>query len=605
MTKKLLAIFFAFYLLFSFIKNASVVQAQANQASSAQSAQLWRCLQATSPTVQRDKPPPPMADITVSGKGFISFQDIFIVMCVPPFKGATTGYKCSTGNANSDRLIFGSDLTGTISPSSIQLPPGTEPPNPVQASGDTIYAVLRMFNPKGHLTYAFFGVTISEPKVIPGQGSTIQYGTFEFQQDPQVQGGCKSIRWDPFGRVFDSQSLEPISNVRVTLLNKDKLFADMPGLTNPEITEADGVYNFFVDIKGKDPETFYVVPLKSTHTFTASPNLNPNYNKAYYDIYKPDEPIIEAPGVPEHRDIPLDPGLNPPFRSNPVSMTAAAVRLGRYTRYEGTVSHPLSIITLIGKNSLTEVARTNADREGYWTILVPNDNVPQNESLKLQIIKVDITTLSHNSPSNSFGQKFRQIFSTLFQRVLAKTSKVVSAQPLTSNEDLEFQPILSYIEGFAKDKDGNIIPNATVNVKLEMSDGVYFQTTADENGFFIIAPERLPIFNYYLEFVPPNSAVGIKTSTVDFATDNEEHLTANNTNLMAATKNGESLIPTAPPSEPPPAEVTNADNSKPSFFAGNNFNLILTVVALVVLLGVAGGVLMYIRKKKSETDDLL
>jgi len=138
-----------------------------------------------------------------------------------------------------------------------------------------------------------------------------------------------------------------------------------------------------------------------------------------------------------------------------------------------------------------------------------------------------------------------------------------------------------------------------------MSDGTYYQTSADEKGYFSIAPENLPIFTYYLEFLPPNSATVIKVNPTDFAQDNQDYLESNNINLMAATKNGESLIPTAPPSEPPPAEVTNADNSKPSFFAGNNFNLILTVVALVVLLGVAGGVLMYIRKKKSETDDLL
>src|SRR3990172_2231190 len=366
MIKKLfLTIFVFLFFLFISNKNAGTVQAQANTASSAQ---LWRCLQAS--TVNEQTPrPPKTVDLNLTGKGFPSFQDTYIVLCIPPPKNSgRTSYKCSTGSPESDKFIFGSDLPLSLSPVALEIPPGSSPPLPIQAAGDTIQTIVRMLIPQGHVSYAYFGVTVSEPKVIPGQGSTIQYGTFEFQQDPKVQG-CVSIRWDPFGRVFDSQSLEPISNVTVTLLDKNKIFADMPGLSNPEITEADGIYNFFVDIKGKDPETFYVSPFKSTHTFTATPNLNPNYNKAYYDIYKPGDPIVEAPGVPEHRDIPLDPGTNPPFRSDPVSMTAAAVRLGRYTRYEGTVSHPLSIITLIGKNSLTEVARTNADREGYWTIL--------------------------------------------------------------------------------------------------------------------------------------------------------------------------------------------------------------------------------------------
>lgn len=595
MVKKLFStVFIIFFILFFFNVLTVSVEGQTNTGPSPQ---LWRCLKAEQ-VGGRTTVPPPEVDVTLTGAGFPSLQDIHIVLCVPQVtltNAPATNYKCTTGNSEFDRLIFGSDLTGTISPLTFEVPKGTRPPQTLQSVGDKIDTVVHMSHAAGHVNYAYFGVTVNEPQLLPGQGNTIQYGTFKFQQDPS---GCLSIRWDPFGRVFDSQSLEPISGARVTLLDKNKQFATLPGLRNPETTEADGIYNFYVDIPGnKDPLTFYLNPAATNHTITADPNMHPNFDKAYYDIYKPDEPIVEAPGKPEHRDVPLDPGTNPPFRSTPVDMAKASVRLGGWMRYEGFVSHPLAKVILVGANSQIEVARTDADKDGFWTVMVPNSEVPQNEKLKTKIIKTDITALTGKIPNKFISRISENIFSII--------GKNVSAQPIDSaGGGADFDPILSYVEGFAKDQNGNIIPNAIVKVKLEMSKGLYYQTTADENGFFTIPAEKLPIFDYYLEFSPVNGSVVVKNTPLEFVQNNEDHLTANNVNLMAATKNGESLIPTVPVTEAPHSNITPIVQ-KPSLFAGNNLSLIFTVIALVVLIGIAGGVLIYIKKKKQETNDLL
>ena len=308
MTKKLVAIILAFLTLL-FISNrlTTIVQGQDIEqlnTDTGQSSQLWRCLQAEQVGGQTPRPPPEV-DLIVTGAGFPALRDVYIVFCAPIVTiggEAPSNYKCTTGNKESDKIVFGTDLTGTVAPLTFEVPKGTTPPQAVQAVGDKIDLTIRLNHAEGHVSYAFFGVSINEPTFTPGEASTIQYSTFEFQQDPT---GCTSMRWDPYGRVFDTQSLEPITGVSVTLLDKNKQVAVIPGIRNPEITERDGVYNFFVNIPEGQTETFYLRPVALpplTHTFSATPNLHPNYIKAYYDIYKPDDPIIEAAGFPEHRD---------------------------------------------------------------------------------------------------------------------------------------------------------------------------------------------------------------------------------------------------------------------------------------------------------------
>lgn len=600
MTKKIISALFVLISLY-FISNKFAVPVQA-QADQAPAAQMWRCLKAQQ-TGGRTRVPPPEVDMILTGFGYPSLHDIYIVLCAAPTAdraGQARNYNCTTGNKDYDRLIFGSNLTNSIAPLAFEVPKGSNPNQVIQTTFGKVDVLSHVSNARGHRNYAFFGVTIDEPTITAtDSASSIQYATFRFAQDPM---NCISIRWDPFGRVFDSQSLEPIRGVNVSLLDKNKQLVIQRGLANPQRTETDGVFNFFVAIKQGGQKLFYLnpVPLPPlTHIFTDAPNLHPNYSKAYYDIYKPDEQILETAGDPEHRDVPLDSGSNPPFTSNPVSMTKASVKIGKFTRYEGTISHPLSIVTLVGKNSGKEIARVNADRNGDWEILIPNKNIPQNEALKIVIIKVDITTLVNKPKNNSLAGSVYQFL----LRLIGNPFKVSAQVTGTTGSNDEFQPISTYLEGYVHDKNGEIIPNAIVKIKLEMSDGIYYQTAADENGYFSIAPENLPIFTYYLEFLPPNSATVIKVDPADFAQDNQDYLDSNNIDLMAATKNGQSLIPTSPVKPTPVATETQAsDNNK---FAGNNLNVILTVVMLVVLLGVVGGILLYIKKKETQSDNLL
>ncbi|OGK13884.1 hypothetical protein A3B40_05500 [Candidatus Roizmanbacteria bacterium RIFCSPLOWO2_01_FULL_37_16] len=605
MTRKILKLVFG--IIFCLIisnKFTSTVQGQ-TPTPAGPAGQKWRCLKSEQ-VGGRTAVPPPEVDVNLTGAGFPSLHDIFVVLCVPPVMtgGQTpTNYKCTTGNSEYDRLVFNSDRSKSILPLTMELPKGSSPPQKIQAAGGNLDLIAHLSEAQGHVSYAFFGVTINEPSLVSGQrADTIQYATFQFEQNPAQ---CVSIRWDPYGRVFDSQSLEPMRGVMVRLLNAKKSLVIQKGLLNPQRTEADGQFNFFVAIKPGGQRTFYIDPVPAkTHTFTDAPNLHPNYVKVYSDLYKPNEPIIEAAGIPEHRDIPLDPGTNPPYRSKPVLMAMASLNLGNVTKFEGLISHPFSWVSLVGKITGGEISRVRADKFGAWEILLPNSVIPQNEALKVRITKVDLTTLSQKSPNKTFSKSVYQFLLRAIRGVFDSVSSKVSAQEeAPTDTDGEFQPILTYVEGFARDQDGNVLPFATVNVKLEMSDNLYYQTTADENGFFSILPQNLPIFVYYLEFESPDLVRPVKMTTEEFSQKNEEHLRENNVNLMEATKNGQSLLPTTPPS--PASETVSPTPSAKPLFANDQQSFIIIILTLVVLLGVAGGVLIYIRKKQLQNSDLL
>ncbi|MBI4009051.1 carboxypeptidase regulatory-like domain-containing protein, partial [Candidatus Roizmanbacteria bacterium] len=377
----------------------------------------------------------------------------------------------------------------------------------------------------------------------------------------------------------------------------NKLLVILKGLLNPQKTEVDGQFNFSVAIKPGTTRTFYLDPIPLaplTHTFTATPNLHPNYSKAYSDLYKPDEAIVEAAGIPEHRDIPLDPGGGAPFRSTPEVITIDSVNFGSQTRYEGTISHPLSIVTLVGKNS-QEVARATADKNGAWEIVLDNAKIPQDSSLQVNIIKVDITTLASKSKNTNLAA-FKNFVTKFLQNV-----GFLNGQVLAQDTTAEFQPILSYVEGYAYDSSGQVIPNAIVKIKLEMSDSVYYQTNADEKGFFTLLSRNLPILTYYLEFTHPVSGKSTVMSTSEFVQKNQSYLAENNVNLMTASKNGQSVNPTIPVTN---TQSQNLAPTVPVASTNSQLNLILTLVVLVVILGVAGGVLLYIKKKETQPTNL-
>lgn len=219
---------------------------------------------------------------------------------------------------------------------------------------------------------------------------------FELFQSNQ---NCVGIPWDPFGRVFDAVSLEPISNVQVSLFqNKSKQLVSIPD--NPTITDDRGVYNIFVE--QEDDYYLSVVP-PATHLFTQEFTLHPNYSKVYSNVYKLGEVFHEAPLpeiIPENfdfssyeHDIPLKP-KGDPYKGAIAEVfdnSLIQVDLGNLVNYSGRVTFPLAEICLVGQTAGT-IDCINADRYGSFSLSIDKLLVPQ-EFLEIKVNKVDLTKL--------------------------------------------------------------------------------------------------------------------------------------------------------------------------------------------------------------------
>ena len=355
---------------------------------------------------------------------------------------------------------------------------------------------------------------------ITGAANSQQQGTTQFIkpifEDTNTTDKCINISWDPYGRVFDSQSLEPIPSIKVSLLssiNPDNFVTVISG--NPVTTKADGVFNFLIN-----PGTYYlkVNNFPNTHTFSANPVLNNKYGQIYRlgingesSIYKPDSPINEiidtpeeaAKGKPdmEERDIALDPGKNKPYTAPITHMELTQLLEGDYIVFRGKASHPYPLLTIkdeYGNILLNKKEFTNEKaRYGFWTISLKASSLPTNTTL--------IPILTKNP-------KYFATDSTV--NIIDKNSP-------------QFEPILRSIEGYAYDDEGKVIPNTKVSVKLYMTRTEYASTLTDSSGYFTFSSLKLPPFSYYLEY---NNK--IKT-TSNFVKDNQSYLKSNNINLMS------------------------------------------------------------------------
>lgn len=571
---------FLFGLFFSFF--SSLAQAKDHPGLPSQT---WRCLKLEK--YQGEVKPEGVNHhrVALSAEGLPANKDIYIVGCV----ATADSLKCTTGNNDYDqKLGFGKDNYTSLQNS-------TTPPLPYNlivdggsrkktSSDGKLEKTIAASWTKGVTEHSFYGVLINEPEMLPGTAKSLQYGTFEFNQDAAK---CTTVKWDPYGRVFDSQSLEPISGVSIAILDTNKNQVLIPG--NPQTTQVDGAFNFLVE-----PGDYLLSPaVPSGYSFSNNPNLHPNYIKAYFDIYKPGEIITEKAGYPEHRDIPLDPTGRPPFHSNPTMITYGDLRLGNKTKFEGKISHPLSTVSLMTETTKQEIGKTSADKFGFWEIVLNAKEIPQEEEVIANITKVDLT-------ANQTQSFLPRLFFKLFKKVFAQNLQ-------TAKKRVVFHPIFNHLEGYAYDEKNNPIANALVKVKLKMSDSVYYQTTADSQGYFVIPKENLPIFEYYLEFQSQGKKPVQKT-TDQFAQNNRQYLAANRINLMTATKNNTPIVlprkttTSTTEAESPVSLPTNTTNPSPAENpnAKKTQNLLLPILFLLLIITTAGGILFYLKKKKES-----
>ncbi len=532
------------------------------------------------------------ANFELKGVGFSPGAKVYPYYCViPTEKTPQCESYCTSGNPNNDQIIFGADMSGIKSCNlSLEYSGITDRTFFSNANGE-LTVNGRINKATQYVSYVFYGFYLIPPVEQLGQGGegidaenksqqlgTMPFSTADFISE-NTEKKCVDIFWDPYGRVFDSKSLEPVEGISVRLLssiNPETLFLLTRGQNNPETTGTSGVFNFVV------PEGIYYLRLANlplTHKFISNPNLNPKYSHIYYkakdnlnSIYRPDEEIKELidtvaekrAGIPdaEERDIPLDPGANSPYLSQIKFMQNTALHLGNFDAsiYRGQSSHPYPIVSFVradNKQLVFEKEITDKNsRYGFWKAVIPNKIIPSDTPLEV---------------------------------ILKKNPKYFSVDNdlAVSKDSFSFEPILRYIKGYVTDGSGRNVGGAEVRVRLKMNNAIYSTVKADDDGLIEIPSNKLPLFSYYLEIKTPNSSVNITKNPSTFAKENEDYLVSEKINLMK----DQNII------EKERSVDKNQNGEKPE-----KINKVknLTIIVIIILLLVASTVLLlfYIKRQK-------
>ena len=423
-----------------------------------------------------------------------------------------------------------------------------------------------------HVDYKFYaigkagGEPTSTPAItssnqdVTGNDNSQQIGeisNFSSIPTPTVPPGsdqnCTGITWDPYGRVFDATSLEPMTNIEVTMIdNKTKKPAIQQFEDNFSITNLSGVFNILVE---KEGEYLLDVLTPTTHLFTNSPILNPNYSLIYSDIYYPNKVYVEKQGLATHHDIPLMPKSSPYYQSEIgiIPDSLSQIDMGKFVSYGGRTTFPKTLVCLIGEFSKKQAGDcANADKIGKFSLNIDEIVIPQSERLIIQLKKVDLTS---------------KLFPSVGQVIY----------PVDNNgKEYGFEPILNYIKGKTS-------PNTKVVVKSIIDDKLFYETLSDDSGFFEISANNLPIFEYYLELTDSNNKV-LKLTTSEFAQKNQ--MLATNQNIDNIKENN-----SVPKNIQPSIHSLTLSKFNPT--------IIIIVLILFLLVTISIGLVLYINKSKS------
>lgn len=438
---------------------------------------------------------------------------------------------------------------------------------------------MQDYTPVSHLRKWVALNLIAPQQIEMGQGGE-QQGTFTFAG---ALARCASIAWDPYGIVFDSQSLEPVMGIQVSLLkqrdNGQFTLAsgeDVVSILNPVTTVEDGAFEFYV------PNGTYRLGLKAPNfIFPSIAKLNPNYSKIYSDVYH-GENIVEQ-GVTQHRDVPID-SKTTPYHSA-VKVIDYFPLLDKETNsfvMQGRVSHPLTTINVYGKKpSGSGFVRTKllatytADKVGNFKIDYNLNQLAATEVVgDIEFIKPDYNNLTNST-----------------ETAATKKSAVLS-----------IDPIPNYLEGYAYDKNGKPLVNATVGVYLNASNKSAYETTTDQNGFYRISSEYLPAMSYGIKYIT-TGGVSVPVSTSDFIAQNAKYLETQRTNLFAfKNKNGQVFTATVRNkfSGTTGTNGTPGTTGEPNLMVQSNTQAaLLPIILILAILGIGSlGVIMYFMKKK-------
>lgn len=453
----------------------------------------------------------------------------YVAVCI----ATGSDWLCSTGNAAADMQVYGKSNYDTLKSSygfnfeGLFKADGTSTvTNPAVWSGPYEWGDSL---PQSH-AHQWQAMNYYDPATFAaGEGGGQQQGSFDFEA---AEKKCVSINWDPYGRVFDAGTLEPITGVTVRLMiKKSGQFVQMTAgdvlggnLTNPQTTQEDGNFSFLV------PDGDYKLEVAPLTFVPDVAQVDINYKKAYFDIYPAlTGDVIQQRGSLQHRDIPVT-TVGTSTAPKMMEYATEADSNGGVT-IQGRVSHPFSkLIAGTSKISATDpnnktpyrtVGTFSADKWGRFDITLDQskfektpDYIEVFSSLEIQKVDLRANQQVRLEKDNLFAQLLRTLMN-IFQPVVT--------QAQTKLAITRFEPIPQFLDGYAYDASGKPIPNATVGVYLTISNKPYTQTKADATGHFIFRPSVLPNYSYVIKYTTPTGQV-VQSSTSKFLAQNQKYI---------------------------------------------------------------------------------
>jgi hypothetical protein len=447
-------------------------------------------------------------------------------------------YSCTTGNPAFDEKIFEKNNV----PAGYKMTIYKEKSktdvitNPVEYKelGDVVEVESSRTNTQGQESDSVFMMVFDRSRM-----NNLNIGSNTSQQFATLSNdvGCVVVH-DPYGRVFDSYTLEPLQGTEVTLTKKtapgqykvvtQQDISDNPAvgsIVNPQTTGNDGLFSFFV------PDgTYRLAAKRDGYNFPSDMNaLNPAFAFMYDNIYR-GEDIVQQ-GKVEHRDIPMDPidlaASKAYAEQNQISIISYFQSVDKQRnvyKIEGRASHPKAMVAVYAyvpnryqKGELIKtrtLAKTEADMYGYFKLEVPLNKLKDNETIgELEAVKKQISY-----PKKRVGNPV----AGMMMQILTGFGDSIAVQAEsgdTSRTSVLLNPILTSVEGYAVADGGAIMPGATVRLYVTENNITVYQTQADETGYFVITEESIPNMPYSLEFTGLNDETVI-TSTSQFVARN-------------------------------------------------------------------------------------
>lgn len=506
----------------------------------------------------------------LTGTGLPIGKTIYIVNITQ----SKAGQIITTGDQTADRELapFGAQYVAGV----MKYVSGQAKMNSVDGNIEVVVDAVPSYAPARHTPAQYFAVFPRDPQptINPAAAGTeggLQQGPIGMDTlfSPGSTKDCAAIQWDPEGRVFDANTLEPMENIEVTILDAQKKPVNQAGVRNPDMTDILGNYTFYVE------EGDYFLSVKTPTSYSMvndASAVHQNYLKAYSTLYQQDEKIVEridtpeeeAQGYPnvERRDIALASATMKEVR--PLAVLAhTEITTDDGEMYSGQTTHPLTKISI--KQGETEIAAGEADKNGAYSVPVNASLINPQLPIDIGYEKVDLT----QAPQAKKGGWLEKVFGVVF----AQQNNTIT---------IRTQPILQNIEGYAHDQNGAVIPFATVNLQLKNNGATAYTVKADENGFFKVPVEAAPNLPYYFEFIDAGTNSTIRKETSEFSVNN---------NVVGKFKK------TATQSKETPDQTPEPTGTKTTMEGLN----ILSIISIIFILLLGGVTIWMTYKKKQET----